>query len=66
MPLKVDGNFSAPAGVGFRFGGGPANGTIAAGGGADYTINLSVADGAQPVAGPITGQLQLTSAPGAQ
>ena len=66
VPLSVNGNFSAPAGIEFTFGGGPANGTIAAGSGAEYTINLSVAAGSQPVAGPIDGKLLLTSAPGAQ
>ena len=66
VPLKVDGTFSTPSGVGYTFGGGPANGTIAAGSGADYTINLSVANGGQPAAGDITGELRLTSAPGAQ
>ena len=66
VPLGVNGNFSAPAGITPAFTGGPGNGVIAAGSGADYTITLTVADGSQPAQGPISGQLQLTSAPGAQ
>ncbi|MFC5063233.1 hypothetical protein [Actinomycetospora atypica] len=66
VPLAVDGTFSAPAGVTFAFGGGPANGSIPAGGRADYTVNLDVAAGSQPSAGLITGELRLTSSGGTQ
>ena len=63
VPLRINGNFSPPTGIGFAFTGGPSDGVIAAGAAANYTIDLSVAAGSQPVAGPITGELSLTSAP---